>query len=128
MNNYGGILTIWDRLAGTLVRADTAPDERYGVPGEIDTYPQRFADAFRAPFRPASTPEPSEPARAGATPGRGRPATEEAFDRQVAPRPLVEVSRNERIDPWSADATRPIERSLSGHPHRARTASRSSAY
>jgi sterol desaturase/sphingolipid hydroxylase (fatty acid hydroxylase superfamily) len=51
MNNYGGILTIWDRLAGTLVRTDTAPDERYGVPGEIDTYPQRFADAFRQPLR-----------------------------------------------------------------------------
>jgi sterol desaturase/sphingolipid hydroxylase (fatty acid hydroxylase superfamily) len=62
MNNFGGILTIWDRLAGTLVRTDTALDERYGVPGEIDTYPQRFADAFRAPFRPASTPEQSEPA------------------------------------------------------------------
>lgn len=51
MNNYGGILTIWDRLAATLVRADTSPDERYGVPGEIDTYPQRFADSFRQPFR-----------------------------------------------------------------------------
>ena len=51
MNNYGGILTIWDRLAGTLVRTDTAPEERSGVPGEVDTYPQRFADAFRAPFR-----------------------------------------------------------------------------
>jgi sterol desaturase/sphingolipid hydroxylase (fatty acid hydroxylase superfamily) len=52
MNNYGGILTIWDRLAGTLVRSDTAAHERYGVPGEIDTYPQRFADAFRRPFHP----------------------------------------------------------------------------
>lgn len=51
MNNYGGILTIWDRLAGTLIRTDTAPEERYGVPGEVDTYPQRFADAFRRPFR-----------------------------------------------------------------------------
>ena len=50
MNNYGGILTVWDRLAGTLVRADTSPEERYGVPGEVDTYPQRFADAFRQPF------------------------------------------------------------------------------
>ena len=61
--NYGGIFTIWDRLAGSLVRADTLPDERFGVPGEIDTYPQRFADAFRRPFtesRPRSTPvEPS---------------------------------------------------------------------
>ncbi len=48
--NYGGIFTIWDRLFGTLVRADTAPDERFGVPGEIDTYPQRFAAAFRQPL------------------------------------------------------------------------------
>lgn len=51
MNNYGGILTLWDRLAGTLVRADTAPDERYGVPGEVDSYPQRFVDAFAQPLR-----------------------------------------------------------------------------
>ena len=64
MNNYGGILTIWDRLAGTLVRADTAPDERYGVPGEIDTYPQRFADAFRQPFKPATPAATNEPAGA----------------------------------------------------------------
>jgi len=55
MNNYGGIFTIWDRLAGTLVRADMTGDERYGVPGEIDAYPQRFADAFRQPFRPAAS-------------------------------------------------------------------------
>ncbi len=48
--NFGGILSVWDRVAGTLVRADTTDDERYGVPGEIDSYPQRFADAFRAPF------------------------------------------------------------------------------
>ena len=50
MHNYGGIFTIWDRLAGTLVRTDTGPDERYGVPGEVDTYPQQFAAAFRQPF------------------------------------------------------------------------------
>jgi sterol desaturase/sphingolipid hydroxylase (fatty acid hydroxylase superfamily) len=57
--NYGGIFTIWDRLAGSLIRADTLPDERFGVPGEIDTYPQRFSDAFRRPFaesRPRPTP------------------------------------------------------------------------
>jgi sterol desaturase/sphingolipid hydroxylase (fatty acid hydroxylase superfamily) len=51
MNNYGGILTLWDRMAGTLVRIETAEDERYGVPGELDTYPQRFTRAFREPFR-----------------------------------------------------------------------------
>lgn len=49
-NNYGGIFTIWDRLAGTLVRVDMADDDRFGVPGEIDTYPQRFAAAFRQPL------------------------------------------------------------------------------
>src|SRR5262245_15379271 len=48
--NYGTIFTFWDRLLGTLVRQDTAGDERYGVPGEIDTYPQRFALAARQPF------------------------------------------------------------------------------
>lgn len=52
-NNYGGIFTIWDRLAGSLVRTDTLAEERYGVPGEIDTYPQRFARAFRQPFQDA---------------------------------------------------------------------------
>jgi sterol desaturase/sphingolipid hydroxylase (fatty acid hydroxylase superfamily) len=49
-SNYGGVFTIWDRLAGTLLRADTATDERFGVPGEIDTYPQRFGAAFRQPL------------------------------------------------------------------------------
>jgi sterol desaturase/sphingolipid hydroxylase (fatty acid hydroxylase superfamily) len=48
--NYGGIFTLWDRLAGSLLRTDTLSEERYGVPGEIDAYPQRFADAFRQPF------------------------------------------------------------------------------
>jgi sterol desaturase/sphingolipid hydroxylase (fatty acid hydroxylase superfamily) len=49
-NNYGAIFTTWDRLFGTLVRADTSTDERYGVPGEINTYPQQFATAFRRPL------------------------------------------------------------------------------
>lgn len=50
MNNYGTIFTVWDRAFGTLVRADTSDEERYGVPGEIDTYPQTFAAAFRRPL------------------------------------------------------------------------------
>ena len=49
MNNYGTIFTLWDRLFGTLLQADMTDDERYGVPGEIDTYPQAFAAAFRQP-------------------------------------------------------------------------------
>lgn len=48
--NFGGILTVWDRLFGTLVVADTTAEDRFGVPGEIDTYPQRFTDAFRRPL------------------------------------------------------------------------------
>jgi sterol desaturase/sphingolipid hydroxylase (fatty acid hydroxylase superfamily) len=50
LHNYGTVLTIWDRAFGTLSRLDTRPDERYGVPREIDTYPQHFAEAFRHPF------------------------------------------------------------------------------
>ena len=49
-NNYGVMFTLWDRLSGTLVRLETEPDERYGVPGEIDTYPQTFLPAFRRPL------------------------------------------------------------------------------
>ena len=49
-NNFGAIFTIWDRAFGTLVRIETAPDERYGVPGEIDSFPQRFRSAFRHPI------------------------------------------------------------------------------
>ena len=48
-NNFGVIFTLWDRLFGTLVRRDTSADERFGVPGEVDTYPQRFVPAFREP-------------------------------------------------------------------------------
>jgi sterol desaturase/sphingolipid hydroxylase (fatty acid hydroxylase superfamily) len=49
-NNFGVMLTVWDRLGGTLVRRETLPEERYGVPGEIDTYPQTFLPAFRRPL------------------------------------------------------------------------------
>ena len=49
-NNFGAIFTVWDRLFGTLLRADTAPEERFGVPGEVDSYPQRFLPAFRRPL------------------------------------------------------------------------------
>jgi len=49
-NNYGGIFTTWDRLCGSLVRKDTTADEQFGVPGEMYTYPQAFAAAFRQPL------------------------------------------------------------------------------
>jgi sterol desaturase/sphingolipid hydroxylase (fatty acid hydroxylase superfamily) len=50
-SNYGAIFTIWDRAFGTLLRVDTTDDERFGVPGEIDTYPQHFVEAFGEPLR-----------------------------------------------------------------------------
>ncbi len=50
-HNYGGVFSIWDRVFGTLESMDTAPHERFGCPGEVDTYPQRFFDAVRQPPR-----------------------------------------------------------------------------
>jgi sterol desaturase/sphingolipid hydroxylase (fatty acid hydroxylase superfamily) len=57
-SNFGTVFTIWDRLFGRLVVRDARPDEPTGVPGEIDTYPQRFVAAFR---RPAQETWPSRP-------------------------------------------------------------------
>jgi sterol desaturase/sphingolipid hydroxylase (fatty acid hydroxylase superfamily) len=51
--NMGTVFTIWDRLSGRLLTRDASPDERTGVPGELDTYPQRFAPAFAQPLREA---------------------------------------------------------------------------
>jgi hypothetical protein len=36
------VLSICDRVAGTVVVADTAAPGPTGVPGELDSYPQRF--------------------------------------------------------------------------------------
>ena len=49
-NNFGAFLTIWDRAMGSLLMCDTSDEERFGVPGEVDTYPQHFVAAFRRPF------------------------------------------------------------------------------
>lgn len=49
--NFATVLTVWDRLFGTLVVLDTAPDEPFGVPGERESYPQQLASAFRQPAR-----------------------------------------------------------------------------
>lgn len=48
--NFGASLTLWDRIFGSFVCLETAANDRYGVPGEIDTYPQRFAAAVRQPM------------------------------------------------------------------------------
>lgn len=52
-SNFGTILTIWDRMFGRLVARNAAPDERMGVPGEIEEFPQRFVAAFRQPLKEA---------------------------------------------------------------------------
>jgi sterol desaturase/sphingolipid hydroxylase (fatty acid hydroxylase superfamily) len=52
-NNFGTVLTIWDRLFGRFVSRDARPSERTGVPGEIDEYPQRFVAAFCRPMKEA---------------------------------------------------------------------------
>lgn len=49
--NFGAMLTIWDRLFGSFTAVDTGPDERFGCPGEVDSYPQRFAQAVVQPPR-----------------------------------------------------------------------------
>ena len=52
-NNFATIFSVWDRAAHRLVRADTSPDAVLGIPGEIESFPQRFAPAFREPARQA---------------------------------------------------------------------------
>lgn len=49
--NFATIFTIWDRPWGRLLRTDADPDADLGVPGEIESFPQRFAPAFREPVR-----------------------------------------------------------------------------
>jgi len=49
--NFGAMFSIWDRLFGSFTAMDTLPDERFGCPGEVDTYPQRFARSVLQPSR-----------------------------------------------------------------------------
>jgi sterol desaturase/sphingolipid hydroxylase (fatty acid hydroxylase superfamily) len=73
MKNYGGIFNIWDRLFASFVSLDTTANERFGCPGEIDTYPQRFRDAVRRPPRDIAAQLRSRPLDQG--PGPSVPAT-----------------------------------------------------
>jgi sterol desaturase/sphingolipid hydroxylase (fatty acid hydroxylase superfamily) len=50
-DNLGTVFTLWDRLRGTLVHRDTTRDAPLGVPGEVDTYPQRLPAQTIAGFR-----------------------------------------------------------------------------
>ena len=49
--NLGSVLTVWDRLFGTLATEESGSDARLGVPGEVDTYPQGWHRQLLEPFR-----------------------------------------------------------------------------
>ncbi len=49
--NFAAVFSFWDRIAGTLVVKDTAPDEPLGVPGEVDSYPQVWWRQLVEPLR-----------------------------------------------------------------------------
>jgi lathosterol oxidase len=41
--NLGAVFSFWDRLRGTLVAAEGGPGAVFGVPEEVETYPQGWA-------------------------------------------------------------------------------------
>jgi len=50
--NFGTFLTVWDRLLrDRFVTRDVAPDVTFGVPGEIETYPQGWWPQLVEPLR-----------------------------------------------------------------------------
>jgi sterol desaturase/sphingolipid hydroxylase (fatty acid hydroxylase superfamily) len=58
--NLGTLLTLWDRLRGTLVVAEPAADAAFGIPGEMDGYPHSWSRQLVRPLatfaRPAHPP------------------------------------------------------------------------
>jgi lathosterol oxidase len=68
--NLGAVLSVWDRLAGRLLRA-TAPAESWlGVPGHVGAFPHGWWAQVCLPFRRAADPEP---------PAQARPAAAQPF-------------------------------------------------
>jgi lathosterol oxidase len=49
--NFGTVFSLWDRLAGTLVTTSAGNVEQLGVPGEVETYPQRWWPQLLEPLR-----------------------------------------------------------------------------
>jgi sterol desaturase/sphingolipid hydroxylase (fatty acid hydroxylase superfamily) len=50
--NFGTFLPLWDRLLrDTFVHREVAPDVAFGVPGEVDAYPQGWWSQLVWPFR-----------------------------------------------------------------------------
>jgi sterol desaturase/sphingolipid hydroxylase (fatty acid hydroxylase superfamily) len=54
--NLGTVLACWDRLLGTWVAADLAPDTPFGLPVDRDGYPQDWAGQLVAPWRRPAPP------------------------------------------------------------------------
>jgi lathosterol oxidase len=54
--NFGAIFSVWDRLAGRLLRASAPRDAVLGVPGELGTHPHGWWEQLRAPFLGSSAP------------------------------------------------------------------------
>ncbi|NNE74013.1 MAG: sterol desaturase family protein [Acidimicrobiales bacterium] len=49
-NNYGAIVSVWDRLFGTFFRPERPLDSPLGV-GRMPSFPQRFKNLLAVPFR-----------------------------------------------------------------------------
>jgi sterol desaturase/sphingolipid hydroxylase (fatty acid hydroxylase superfamily) len=49
--NFATVFTAWDRVTNRFVSMPSAPWDEFGVPGEVESYPQRFVDAVREPLK-----------------------------------------------------------------------------
>ena len=49
--NFATVFTAWDRVTNRFVSVRSAPWDKFGVPGEVESYPQRFVDAVREPLK-----------------------------------------------------------------------------
>jgi sterol desaturase/sphingolipid hydroxylase (fatty acid hydroxylase superfamily) len=49
-NNYGAVVSVWDRLFGTFFRPDRPLDSTLGV-GRMPRFPQRLRELLATPFR-----------------------------------------------------------------------------
>ncbi len=49
-NNYGAVLSVWDKLFGTFFRPERPLDARLGI-GRMPDFPQRFVELLATPFR-----------------------------------------------------------------------------
>ncbi len=65
--NFGTFLTLWDRLLrSTFVTRDVAPDVAFGIPDEVETYPQGWGRQLVEPVRRILGAAVAVPIRSGA--------------------------------------------------------------